>query len=143
MALSVKQLLLSVLFVGFAIAALLNHERAYMLEFVKFVAAGTLVFMAYGVWANSGESRAYCAGFLLWGGLYYLLFVVIETRRIDLGTDMLLVRLGRPLDHAGFTWALYEKTGHLLVSLLFGVVGSWVTVYFYRQRQRMVVQQQE
>jgi hypothetical protein len=143
MAISVKQLLLSVLFVGFAIAALLNHERAYMLEFVKFVTAGTLVFMAYGVWASVAESRAYCAGFLLWGGLYYLLFVVIETRRFDIGTDMLLRRLGMQMDQSGFAWALYEKIGHLLLSLLFGVVGSWVTVYFYRQRQRILVQHRE
>jgi hypothetical protein len=138
MAISVKQFLLSVLFVGFALAALLNHERAYMLEFAKLVTAGTLVLMAYGIWSSTGESRAYCAGFLLWGGLYYLLFVVIQTQRIDLGTDMLLVRLGRRLDHAGFTWALYEKTGHLLLSLLFGVVGSWVTVYFDRKRRRVL-----
>jgi hypothetical protein len=53
---------------------------------------------------------------------------------------MLLVRLGRRLDHAGFTWALYEKTGHLLLSLLFGVVGSWVTVYFDRKRRRVLAQ---
>jgi hypothetical protein len=37
-------------------------------------------------------------------------------------------------------WAVYEKTGHLLLSLLFGLVGGWVTVYFYRQRQRMLNQ---
>jgi hypothetical protein len=143
MAISVKQLLLSVLFVGFAIAALLNHERPYMLEFVKLVTVGTLIMMAYGIWASAGESRAYCAGFLLWGGLYYLLFVVMETRRIDVGTDMLLRRLAMRLDQSGFAWALYEKTGHLLLSLLFGVVGSWVTVYFYRKRRRILVRHRE
>jgi hypothetical protein len=138
MAISVKQLLLSVLLVGFAIAALLYHERAYMLEFVKLVSFGTLAVMAYEAWASAGERRAYYLGFLLWGGLYYLLYVVVRTERIDLGTDMLLVRFGRLLDHGGFTWALYEKTGHLLLSLVFGVIGSWVTVYFYRKRRKML-----
>ena len=140
MAISVKQLLVSILFVGFAISALLNHERAYMLEFVKLATFGTLVAMAYGIWASAGEDRAFCTGFLLWGGLYYLLFVVIQTEHFDLGTDILLSRLARPLDHVGFAWALYEKTGHLLISLVSGVIGSWVTVFFYRKRQRMLAQ---
>ena len=140
MAISVKQLLVSILFVGFAIAAILNHQRPYMLECVKLTVFGTLVVMAYGVWATVGEARAFCAGFLLWGGLYYLLFVVIQTDRVDLGTDMLLTRVGSQLDLASprFTWALYEKTGHLLISLVSGVIGSWVTVYFYRKRQWML-----
>ena len=98
MAVSIKQLLVSILFVGFAISALLNHERAYMLEFVKLAVFGTLVAMAYGIWATADEDRAFCTGFLLWGGLYYLLFVVIQTDRVDLGTEMLLMRLGRQLD---------------------------------------------
>jgi hypothetical protein len=140
MAISVKQLLLSVLLVGFAIAALLNHERAFMLEFVKLVTFGALAVTAYEAWASGGERRAFYIGFLLWGGLYYLLYVIIQTERIDLGTEMLLLRFGRLLDHSGFTWALYEKTGHLLLSLVFGVIGSWLTVYFYRKRQRMLQQ---
>ena len=143
MAISVKQLLVSILFVCFAIAALINHDRAFMLEFVKIVTFGTLVVMAYGIWASAGEHRAFCAGFLLWGGLYYLLFVVIQTKRLDLGTDILLLRLGRRLDHAGFSWALYERTGHLLLSILFGLIGGWVTVYFFRKRQRMLSQRQD
>ena len=140
MAVSVKQLLVSILFVGFAISALLNHERAYMLEFVKLAVFGTLVAMAYGIWATAGEDRAFCTGFLLWGGLYYLLFVVIQTDRVDLGTEMLLMRLGKQLDLPSprFTWALYERTGHLLISMVSGVIGSWVTVYFYRKRQWML-----
>ncbi len=143
MAISVRQLLVTVLFSCFALAALINHERTFMLEFVKIVTFGALVAMAYGAWAGAGENRAFCAGFVLWGGLYYLLFVVIQTERFDLGTDVLLLRLGRRLDHAGFSWALYEKTGHLLLSILFGLVGGWVTVYFYRKRQRMLGQAQQ
>jgi hypothetical protein len=138
MAISVKQLLVSVLLIGFSIAALLNHERPYMLEFVKLVTFGTLVVMAYEAWASAGERRFFYVGFLLWGGIYYLLYVVVQTQRIDLGTEMLLLRFGRVLDHTGFAWALYEKTGHLLLSLVFGVVGSWVTVYFYRKRGKML-----
>jgi hypothetical protein len=145
MAVSVKQLLVSILFVGFAIAALLNHQRPYMLEFVKLVTFGTLVAMAYGIWATAGEDRAFCTGFLLWGGLYYVLFVVIRTDSIDLGTEMLLMRLGTQLDLTSprFTWAIYEKTGHLLISIVSGVIGSWVTVYFYRKRQRMLANQRQ
>jgi hypothetical protein len=140
MAISVKQLLVSILFFGFAIAALINHERAYMLEFVKLVTFASFAVMAYGIWAGMGEPRAFCTGFLLWGGLYYLLFVVLQTELFDLGTDTLLLLLGRrlALDHAGFSWALYEKAGHLLLSLVFGVFGGWLTVYFYRKRQRML-----
>jgi hypothetical protein len=33
-------------------------------------------------------------------------------------------------------WAVFEKTSHLLFSLLFGIAGGWVTVYFYGQRRR-------
>ena len=93
--------------------------------------------MAYGIWATAGEDRAFCTGFLLWGGLFYLLFVVIQTDRVDLGTEMLLMRLGKQLNLTSprFTWALYEKTGHLLISIVSGVIGSWVTVYFYRKRK--------
>jgi hypothetical protein len=145
MAVSVKQLLVSILFVGFVIAAVLNHQRPYMLEFVKLAVFGTLVVMAYGAWASAGEDRAYCAGFLLWAGIYYLLFVVIQTDRIDLGTEMLLTRLGVQLDRSSprFAWALYERTGHLLISIVSGVIGSWVTVYFYRKRQRMLAARRE
>ena len=55
MAVSLKQLLVSILFVGFAMAAMLNHERPYMLEFVKLATFGTLVAMAYGIWATSAN----------------------------------------------------------------------------------------
>jgi hypothetical protein len=140
MALSLKHFLLLILFAGFALAALIHSERAFMLEIVKFVSFVTLVVMAYGIWTNSGEPRAYCAGFVLWGGVYYFLFVVLETRRIDLGTDHLLLWLGWTLEGGRVIWAVYEKTGHLLLSLLFGIVGGWVTVYFYRKRPRMIRQ---
>jgi hypothetical protein len=136
MAISIKQLLVSILFIGFAIAALLNHERAYMLEFVKLATFGTFVVMAYEAWASAGERRAFYIGFLLWGGLYYLLYVVLQTERIDLGTDMLLLRFGGLLDHGRFCWALYEKTGHLLLSRVLGVDGRWVTVFFFSNRPR-------
>lgn len=146
MAVSLKHFLLLVLFVGFALAALLNSERAVMLELVKLVTFATLVLMAYGIWANAGESRAYCAGFLLWGGLYYVLCIIVQTDRIDLGTDHLLLWLGEALirvRHDPIIWAVYEKIGHLLLSLLFGNIGGWVTVYYYRKRQRMLPARQD
>jgi hypothetical protein len=136
MALSLKQFLLLILFAAFALAALLNSERTFMIETVKLVTFATLVLMAYGVWANVGESRAYCIGFLLWGGIYYALFVVMRSHRIDFGTERLLLWLGPKLDSGRIMWAVFEKTGHLLFSLFFGIVGAWVTVYCYRRRQR-------
>ena len=139
MALSLKHFLLLILFAGFALAALMNSEQTFMLEIVKLVTFGTLVLMSYGAWACAGARRAYCAGFVLWGGIYYALFVAIGTERIDLGTNILLLWLGQLLDRmtqGRIIWAVYEKTGHLLLSLLFGIIGGWVTVYFYRQRQR-------
>jgi len=138
MAISVKQFLLLILFAGFALAALMNSERVFMLEIVKLVTFGTLVVMAYGIWANAGETRAYCTGFVLWGGFYYVTFVIFPSQRIDLGTDTLLLWLGRRLESGRIMWAVYEKTGHLLLSLFFGVIGGWVTVYFYRKRQTML-----
>jgi hypothetical protein len=139
MAFSVKQFLLLILFVGFALAALLNSERTFMLEFVKLVTFLALVFMAYGAWAYAGDTRAYCSGFVLWGGFYYLMFVVIQSRRWDFGVENLLLWLGQLLDRmtsGQIIWAVYEKTGQLLLSILFGIIGGWVTVHFYRQRRK-------
>jgi hypothetical protein len=135
MALSLKHFLLLILFAGFALAALTHSERAYMLEIVKFATFATLVVMGYGVWAYAGERRAYRAGFVLWGGAYYLLYVIIESRPIDLGTDRLVNWLFWKLEPGRGIWAMFEKTSHLLFSLLFGIAGGWVTVYFYRQRR--------
>jgi hypothetical protein len=136
MALSLKHFLLLILFAGFALAALLNSEQTFMLEIVKLTTFGTLVLMAYGVWASAAERRAYCAGFVLWGGIYYALFLAIRTQRIDLGTHVLLAWLGQFLDRMAqgrIIWGVYEKIGHLLMSLVFGIIG-WVTVYFYRKK---------
>lgn len=138
MALSLKQFLLLILFAAFALAALTHSERAFMLEIVKFVSFATLVVMAYGTWAYTGVHRAYCAGFVLWGGLYYLLYVIIESRPIDVGTDGLINWLGWKLEQGRVIWAVFEKTGHLLLSLLFGIIGGWITVSFYRKRQQML-----
>jgi hypothetical protein len=140
MTLSLKHFLLLILFAAFALAALTHSERAFMLEIVKLISFATLVVMAYEAWASAGEKRAYCVGFILWGGLYYLLFVAMQTRRIDLGTDRLVNWLFWKLEQGRVIWAVFEKTGHLLFSTLFGIVGGWVTVYFYRNRQQMLRQ---
>src|SRR5262245_57461989 len=106
MAYSLRQFLLLILFVGFALAALMNSDETFMIETVKIVAFGALVLMAYGTWAYVGERRAYCAGFLLWGGLYYLLFIILRTDRIDLGTETLILRLGNRLQTGRIIWAV-------------------------------------
>jgi hypothetical protein len=143
MSVSVKHFLLLILFAAFSLAALLNSERAFMLEFVKLATFFTLVFMAYGAWANAGQTRAYCTGFVLWGGLYYIVFVVLQSRHLDFGVENLLLWLGQLLDRMTarhLIWAVYEKTGHLLFSILFGIIGGLVTVYFYGKRQRILSQ---
>jgi hypothetical protein len=136
MALSLKHFLLLVLFAAFSLAALTHSERAWMLEIVKFATFGTLVVMAYGVWAYAGERRAYRVGFVLWGGMYYLLYVVIQSRLIDLGTDRLINWMFWKLEPGRGIWAVFEKTSHLFFSLLLGIIGGWMTVYFYRERRR-------
>ena len=35
-------------------------------------------------------------------------------------------------------YTAYRSIGHSLFLLFFGLVGGWVTVYFYRKRQRML-----
>ena len=143
MALSLKQFLLLILFICFAFSALLNSQRPFMLETVKLITFATLVAMAYGVWTNTGETRAYCAGFLLWGGLYYILFVVMQSKRWDFGVEILMLWLGQFLDRMApgqIIWAVYEKTAQLLLSILFGIIGGWVTVYYYRKRQKSLSQ---
>jgi hypothetical protein len=136
MGLSLKHFLLLVLFAGFALAALTHSERAYMLEIVKFVTFATLIVMAYGIWAYAGERRAYRAGFVLWGGAYYLFYVILQSRLIDVGTDRFINWLFWKLEPGRGIWAVFEKSSHLLFSLLFGIIGGWMTVYFYRERQR-------
>jgi hypothetical protein len=136
MAFSLRHFLLLILYAGFALAALMNSERTFMLETVKLVTFAVLVLMAYGAWTNVGARRAFCCGFVLWGGIYYALFVAIRTNRIDIGTERFLLWLGPKLDAGRIMWAVFEKTGHLLFSLFFGILGAWVTVYFYRRRQQ-------
>jgi hypothetical protein len=134
MAISIKQFLLLILFIAFALAALLNSERTFMVEMVKLTTLGALILIAYTAWVSTGERRAYCVGFVLWCGIYYLLFVVLRTHRIDVGTETFILWLGPKLNRGKIMWAVFERTGHLLFSLLFGFIGAWVTVYFYRRR---------
>jgi hypothetical protein len=134
MAFSLKQFLLLVLFCGFALAALMNSEQTFMIELVKLVTCGALIIMAYAAWSSVGERRAYCLGFVLWGGIYYFLFVVLRTSRLDIGTETFILWLGNHLQSGRVIWAVYEKTAHLLLSLLFGIVGAWTTTHFYRKR---------
>ncbi len=140
MALSLKHFLLLILFAAFALAALTHSERAWMLEIVKFVTFGALIVMAYGIWAYAGERRAFRAGFVLWGGGYYLFYVMVHSRPIDLGTDRMINWLFWKLEPGRGIWAVFEKSSHLLFSLLFGIIGGWVTVYFYRRRERTLRQ---
>jgi hypothetical protein len=121
---------------------------------------GILIGMAYGAWMSTGESRAFRLGFLCWGVLYFLLFKKI----FDVGLSDLVSRAFRGLlnliwgESGGVPqdWTLPEPpilsergtvdfeysnfyiTCHSLLLLLIGLIGGWVTVYFYRKRVRML-----
>jgi hypothetical protein len=121
---------------------------------------GILIGMAYAAWLSSGESQAFRLGFLCWGALYFLLFKKI----FDVGLSGLMSRayrgllnlvwgasggvpqnwdLPEPLVYSergvvDFSYPNFYVTGHSLLLLLIGVVGGWLTAYFYRKRQHML-----
>jgi hypothetical protein len=121
---------------------------------------GILIGVAYGVWLAKGESRAFRVGFLCWAVVYFVLFKKI----FDVGLSDLIssafvklnIRANFPYNMEGFTFPeppvfgerglgqyLYPNfhlTCHSLLMLLMGLVGGWVTVYFYRRRERTLRQ---
>ena len=45
---------------------------------------------------------------------------------------------GEAYDEAYSNWLnRFDTIGQSLIALILGLVGGWVTVYFYRKRQRM------
>ncbi len=141
MAVGVKQLLIVVVYVSIAFAALANAGKGYAHEIAQLITIGTLIAMAYGVWTSAGETRAFRAGFVGWGSMYFLLFVVIQTRWIDIGAgDVLHVLRNRMISDPNAALE-FRMIGDEFLSLIFGVIGGWITVYFYRKRQRMLAQQ--
>jgi hypothetical protein len=116
---------------------------------------GILIAMAYGAWLTHGESRAFRVGFLCWAVLYFILF----KKTFEIGVpELMRLAYNRALQTptATHTWVggsggvggvfvpgpyrfmNFHPVSHSLVLLLLGLIGGWVTVYFYRKRQRMI-----
>jgi hypothetical protein len=139
-AISVKQLLILAVYVSVALATLANAGKGLSHEVAQLITLGTLIAIAYGIWTSSGETRAFRVGFVIWGSVYFLLFVVIQTRWIDIGAGELLRVLRNqmvPDPNGAFE---FRMIGDEFLSLLCGLIGGWVTVYFYRKRQRILRQ---
>jgi hypothetical protein len=162
MAFGIKQLLVCVAVVALGLVALLS-DAPVLGRLFDLLTLGILIGMAYGAWLASGESRAFRVGFVCWALLYFVLFKKI----FDVGVADLVSRAYRELldrawrDGGGgglpqgmtlpepavfsergigqYMYPNFHAVGHSLFLLLVGVIGGWVTVYFYRKRQRMLV----
>jgi hypothetical protein len=159
MAFSVKQLLFMMAVAAFGVAALANADKPFVFQLFDLLTLAILIAIAYGAWINQGAQRAYRLGFLCWAALYYWFF----KQQFNIGTGDLIdvvtymtqpIRPSAryrgdsmpPVDIFGVTargpnyvWrTAYRSIGHSLFLLFFGLVGGWVTVYFYHKRERML-----
>ena len=155
MSFSIKQLLLGMAVVAVALAALLTAHKPFVATLVRLATLSISILLAYGIWTSDRETRAFRIGFLCWGGVFFLSNVLIQTKMLDLGVDDLadqLVGWFYPdefqfsrtgtiigVTSGGGTWLLrdFKLIFQCIVSLLLGFIGGWVTVYFYRKRQKM------
>ena len=151
MVFSLKQLLAIVLVVSVGLAALANADKPLIVGVVRLLTLMVLVLAAYSVWTSEREARAFRIGFVCWGGVYFLIHVAPRIGDLNLGTDMVLSPILGILqpdaferDRQGVITGVHETLyaqffyiGHCLLTFLFGLIGGWVTVYFYRKRQRM------
>jgi hypothetical protein len=161
MAFSIKQLLFCVAVLAFGLVAMLSEDNAVLGHLFDLLTLGVLIGMAYGAWLSAGETRAFRVGFLCWSLLYFFLFKKI----FDVGIADLIS--GGYLDlivHAFTTGGIpqgmkipeppvFSQRGvgaylypnfhlvfHSLLLLLLGIIGGWVTMFFYRKRQRILDQ---
>jgi hypothetical protein len=161
MAFSIKVLLFWMAVVAFGLVAMLSENKPVLGQLFDLLTLGILIAMAYGAWLSTGESRAFRLGFLCWALLYFFLFKKI----FDVGISGLISSGYRELiDHAWratggvgdmtlpeppvftergvgeYVYPNFHLVNHSLLLLLVGVIGGWVTVYFYRKRERMLTQ---
>jgi hypothetical protein len=158
MAFSVKQLLFSMAVVAFGVAALVNADKPFVFQLFDLLTLAILIAIAYGAWIHQGAQRAYRVGFLCWAALYYWFFkegfnigageVIDYAARVfgperpsagiyfDLQTDLPFEEPPQEGTRYGsYGWYTgFQSIGHSMLLLFFGLVGGWVTVYFYRKR---------
>jgi hypothetical protein len=140
MGFSIKHLLLAVVYVAIGLAALANLSSAWLQLLLRLSIFVTLIFAAYSTWINSDESRAFYFGLTLWTILYLLTHVTFPRAGFQFGTGYLLdgLRQLTATTTPDLQIEQFVETGHLFLSLVFGLIGGCVTVYFYRKRQRML-----
>jgi hypothetical protein len=154
MAFSIKHLRFSIAVVAFGLVAMLSEYRPILGKLFDLLTLGILIATAYGIWLASGERRAFRVGFLCWALLYFYLF----KRTFSVGISELIAYAYRVVQpppvivfprgtggggFAGgggmvFPHANFVPVFHSMFLLLLGLVGGWVTVYFYRKRERML-----
>jgi hypothetical protein len=151
---SIKHLLFCMAVVAFELGAL-TSDKPVLGKLIALVTLGILIAAAYGAWLSQGELRAFRVGFLCWAVLYFLLF----NKAFDVGVHD-LIRLaylayrppmivapggqsggGGGFGGGGFDPNFYPVC-HSLFLLLLGLIGGWVTVYFYRKRQKMLTERE-
>ena len=152
MSFSIKQLLIFVFLVATGTVALANAENYFAANMVRLATTFVLILTAYGIWSSVGETRVFRVGFLCWCGIYFLLHVVLDVKNLNIGTSYFVSKLSAILEPGiyernaqgritGIHGALldrFELIAHSLFSLLFGLIGGWITLYFYRRRQRVL-----
>jgi hypothetical protein len=172
MAFSIKQLLFSMAFVAFGLMAMLSEYRPLLGKLFDLLTLGILIAMAYGVWLSSGERRAFRVGFLCWALLYFYLFKKTFSVGIsELINYAFRVVQPPPVIPGGFGRGAYGGGGmaggayggggygggafsgsyygnftpvfHSMFLLLLGIVGGWLTVYFYRKREQMLARRSD
>jgi hypothetical protein len=155
MAFSVKQLLIAIAVAAFGLVAMLSEYRPVLGKLFDLLTLGIMVAMAYGVWLSSGERRAFRVGFLCWALPYFFLF----KKTFGVGITELINYVYRAATQpivvtppttgfggggfgGGGAWTArysnFTPVFHSMFLLLIGVIGGWVTVYFYRRRERML-----
>ena len=140
---NLKQLLALVVVVGVTAAALtVNFEMlASKSELVFLMCVFVLTITGYGIWTSVGETRAFRIGFVAWGGLYLFFHVIVPLPDHLRVNELLRAFLKKVVREVYFYDAFYptvERFAQCVLALVVGLIGGWVTVYFYRQRQRML-----
>lgn len=154
MSFSIKQLLVFIAFAAVGLVSLANANKPIFPKLVDLIALATLVFMAYGIWLQKGEVRAFKSGFVLWSVVYFRLY----KQTFDIGIDRVLeimaatswkMQTASNSEKSELTFATEQLSprdvweystyamGHSMLMRLFGLIGGWTTVYLYRKRQKM------